>query len=393
MPSAVVTVDLERIPPAIDGLDGYSRAFVYLTLRGRVVNQVRLPVRDGRLAGTDIHTAAARPERYAVWDRWLRNHLECEEPGTSATGVRATVAVCTRERPDDLERCLAALEAMPDDGQEILVVDNARATEATHRVVTGHPRARYIREDRPGLNAARNRALAEASHEVVAFIDDDAVADPGWLRGLVRNFADPLVECVTGLTLPLELETPAQEWQEILSPFGRGFDRRVFDTTVLSPPSAGLTGAGVNMALRRTVPALLGPFDEALDAGTVTRSGGDNEMFSRIIGAGYRIVYDPAALSWHRHRRSWPELRQAFYGYGAGVYAAWTRSLLFEGELHVLRTAYRWLLDHQLPSLARALLRRPGSAPLDLLLAELRGCAAGPWAYFVSRRRLRRRAA
>ena len=390
MPSAVVTVDLEHIPTVIDGLDRYTRAFIYLQLRGRVVDHIRLPVRAGRLAGAEIHAAMAKQDSYTVWDRWLRNHLEWEEPGASATGVRATVAVCTRERPEDLERCLSALEAMPDDSQDIVVIDNAPFTNATQGVVARHPRARYVREGRLGLNAARNRALAEAAHEIVAFIDDDAVADPGWLRGLSRNFADPLVQCVTGLTLPLELETPAQEWQEILSPFGRGLARRVFDTTVLSPPSAGLTGAGVNMALRRGVPAVVGPFDEALDAGTFTRSGGDNEMFSRILGAGYRIVYDPAALSWHRHRRTWPELRQAFYGYGAGVYAAWTRSLLVERELHVLRTAYRWLLDHHLRSVARSLLRRPDSGPLDLVLAELSGCAAGPWAYLASRRRLRR---
>ncbi len=393
MPSAVVMVDLERIPPVIDGLDRYTRAFVYLLLRGRVVDHVRLPVQDGRLAGADIHAATAKQDSYAVWDRWLRNHLEWEEPGTSAAGIRATVAVCTRERPDDLQCCLSALEAMPDDGQEIVVIDNAPATDATRRVVERHPRARYVREDHRGLNAARNRALAEAAHDVVAFIDDDAVADPGWLRGLVRNFEDPLVQCVTGLTLPLELETEAQEWQERLSTFGRGFARRVFDTTVLSPPSAGLAGAGVNMALRRSAAALLGPFDEALDAGTITRSGGDNEMFSRVLGAGYRIVYDPAALSWHRHRRTWREVRQAFYGYGTGVYAAWTRSLLVEGELGVLRAAYRWLLGHQLPSLARSLLRRPDSGPPDLLLAELGGCAAGPWVYLLSRRRRRRRVA
>jgi hypothetical protein len=113
-------------------------------------------------------------------------------------------------------------------------------------------------------------------------------------------------------------------------------------------------------------------------------------MFSSILDAGHRIVYEPAALSWHRHRRTWEELRQALYGYGVGVYAFWTRHLLFERELKVPKLAWGWFRHTQLPALVRSLLRRPGSTPLDLLLAELRGCATGPWAYLSSRRQLQR---
>src|SRR5262249_38131295 len=163
-----------------------------------------------------------------------------------------------------------------------------------------------------------------------------AAPDPGWLRALLRNFHDPRVLCVTGLTMPLELETEAQEWFERYTPFGRGFKRTVFDLTNHNPVVAWRLGTGSNMAMRRSVLKHLGPFDELLDAGPPARSGGDNEMFLRIMTGGYRIVYDPAALSWHRHRRTWKELRKAIYGYGVGVYAAWTRSLLVEGELGVL---------------------------------------------------------
>ena len=48
-----------------------------------------------------------------------------------------------------------------------------------------------------------------------------------------------------------------------------------------------------------------GPFDERLDAGTPTRSGGDHEMFSRLLATGHRIVYDPAAVSRHHGPRGW----------------------------------------------------------------------------------------
>jgi GT2 family glycosyltransferase len=143
------------------------------------------------------------------------------------------------------------------------------------------------------------------------------------------------------------------------------------------------------MAFRRSVFETVGPFDEALDAGTPTRSGGDTEMFSRVLTAGFRIVYEPAALSWHRHRRTWPELLETLYGYGVGVYAFWTRRLLVEREVRVFRLAGEWLFGYQLPALGRAFLRRPGALPVDLLLAELKGCAAGPKAYLRSSRRLK----
>jgi GT2 family glycosyltransferase len=188
--------------------------------------------------------------------------------------------------------------------------------------------------------------------------------------------------------MPLELETEAQEWSERYCPFGRGFSRVVFDVSNLNPLAAGRVGAGANMALRRSVLQQVGPFDEALDAGTPTRSGGDTEMFSRILAAGYEIVYDPAALSWHRHRRSWLELRQMLYGYGVGAYAIWTRKLFVEGDITVLKLAWQWFYHDQLPAVLKGLLRRPGSIPLDLILAELKGCFNGPWAYRQSHRRL-----
>ncbi len=300
-----------------------------------------------------------------------------------------TVAVCTRDRPEDLRACLDALMRLPDDGQEILVIDNCPACDATERLVATYDRVRYVREDRPGLDVARNRALRQARGAVVAFTDDDAMPDPGWLRALLSGFGDPQVLCVTGLTLAAELETEAQEWFERLGGFGRGYTCTVFDARTHNPLVAGRVGAGVNMALRRTVIQEVGFFDEALDAGTPTRSGGDHDLFTRILAAGYRIVYEPEALSRHRHRRTWEELRDTLYGYGVGVYAAWTRSLLADREIGVLAVAWGWFRHGQLRKLARSLLRRPGCVPLDLVLAELRGCAVGPFAYLRSRRRLR----
>jgi GT2 family glycosyltransferase len=196
-----------------------------------------------------------------------------------------------------------------------------------------------------------------------------------------------MVMCVTGLTMPIELETSAQEWFERYSPFGRGFLRRLFYGTPAMALGAGHVGAGANMAVRKSILEKVGPFDEALDSGTPTRFGGDTEMFARILSKGYHIVYEPAALSWHRHRRTWQELRKTTFGYGVGIYAVWTRRLLIDHQLGVLISALQHARYYQLPSLTHALLRRPNHIPLDLVLSEMAGCLFGTYAYFFSRNR------
>jgi GT2 family glycosyltransferase len=386
MATAVLDLNINQLPSTIDGLEHYQQALILIRFGLRPVGQVRIPVVDGQIRGSEIHAAVLATCSEKVYKQWLYTYLGWDEVAPVATLPMATVAVCTRDRPTDLRRCLHALMQIPDEVQEILVVDSCSAETTTRQVVEEFPQVRYVREDRPGLNIARNRAMQEARHEIVAFCDDDAMPDPGWFRGLLRNFSDPLVLCATGLTMPVELETEAQELFEQYSPFNRGFQRRVFDSRALNPALAGHVGAGANMALRKSAIEKVGPFDDKLDAGTPTHSGGDNEIFSRIIAAGYKIVYDPAALSWHRHRRTVEELQQTFYGYGLGVYAAWTRNLLVEREFGVFLAAISWFVLAQFPNLLRSLLHRPNSTPLSLVWAELRGCINGPLAYLTSQK-------
>ena len=141
------------------------------------------------------------------------------------------------------------------------------------------------------------------------------------------------------------------------------------------------------MALRRSVLAEVGAFDEALDAGTQTKSGGDTDMLSQIVTRGYCIVYDPAALNWHRHRRTWEELLAQAYGYGVGSYGVLAALWLREHDIAVFPFALDWLVLEQLPRLVHSLLRRPGSVSPSLPLAELRGCRAGAGAYLAERRK------
>lgn len=384
MATAVFDLDLIQLPETDFDLPSYQKAYVLIRFKGVPIGRTTIPLRDGKLGVQECYSQMMKAVKHNYWKHWVNDYLGWDErKEISFQPPTATIAICTRNRTDDLKRCLDALDTLPDDGQEILVIDNCPSTDSTQQLVATYPAVRYVLEPVPGLDNARNRALLEAKHEIIAFIDDDAVPDNNWLRAILINFNNPNVMCVTGLTMPVELETEAQEAFEQYSPFCKGFQRKVFTRPTIS---TGRIGAGANMAFRKIMVEKIGLFDKDLDAGTPTQSGGDHEMFARILLAGYHIIYDPAALNWHRHRRTREELVKAIYGYGVGVYSLYTRHLLLNYEFSVLRHAFGWFWYVQLPNLLKALFRRPGAPPLALVTAELRGCLAGPGAYLRSRK-------
>lgn len=390
MPIAVLEIDFDEVPQEITGLDRFAGALILLRLKGKPVGQALLPVIRGRVGKENLREALMAAADTGFWEQWLLNHLGViENRATNGLFPPATVAVCTRDRPNDLRRCLEALMKLPDDGQEFLVIDNCPSTDATRQLVMNYEHVRYVREDLPGLNIARNRALREARNEIVAFSDDDAMPDPNWLRGLLCNFENPLVFCVTGLTMPLELETDPQICFQRLGGFERGFKHIVFDGIHNLPLAGWQVGAGVNMAIRRSAVELVGYFDERLDAGMPTNSGGDSDYFNRILAAGYLIVYSPEALNWHRHRSDWKALRRQVFGYETGGFALLTRNLLVGGEWGAVAQAWDWIW-RELGNLIPTLLRREGSTPLSLIFARFCGAIYGPLTLIQAQWRLRR---
>lgn len=383
---AVLDLEMTNLPDQLQLSHRYRAGLALLRVRGRPCGQaiIRLdqpgnPLLPTILAGADS----------AFWEAWLRYRLGLDASCSDRPPViPVSVAVCTRDRPDDLKRCIDALMRMPDDGQEILVIDNAPSSAATAMLIQEMPRIRYVREDRPGLNVARNRALGEARGEVVLFTDDDAAPDPLWLRRLARNFDDPLVLASTGLTMALELSSAAQIDFQRYGGFVRGFKRIVYDAAEHDPLLAWHAGAGVNMAVRRSAVQLVGSFDEAFDAGTPTHAGGDSEIFRRILSAGYRIVYDPEALNWHRHRKSTEELRRQLFGYEVAGASLLTKAFIADGDVGALREAVRWL-KREVRALLRAMLGRPNVPSFSVAFARFKGGCVGPLLYLRSRRQLR----
>ncbi|WP_420803090.1 glycosyltransferase family 2 protein [Streptomyces pratensis] len=304
------------------------RIFALVRLRGRPVGTVVGRVRAGEDPASVLAKQAA--DEITVPDA-------PERPPTGEV-PRATVVVATRERPAQLARALDSLLAQDHPDFEIVVVDNAPATGATRELVTSgyaDRGVRYALEPLPGLAAAHNRGVAVAGADVIAFTDDDVIADPHWLTALTRPFGEyPRPACVTGLILPARLTTPAQVLLESHGGFAKGFAARRYDPAhppadePLFPFTAGRFGSGANMAFRAGPLRAVGGFDPATGTGTAAKGGDDLYAFVRLLAEGYPLHYTPDAIVWHHHRERWEDLCGQAYGYGAGLTACLTALLV-----------------------------------------------------------------
>ena len=206
--------------------------------------------------------------------------------------IRVSVVVCTRDRVDALERCLAALTACASAPFEILVVDNAPTTSAS-AVANAHG-ARYVLESRLGLSHARNTGARTATGDVVAFVDDDAAPDCDWLTSVAGAFADSDVGVVAGDILSLSGDPDPTAYR-----VGRRRTLRRTDSNWFEIASFGGIGNGANMAFRRDALLHAGGFDARLGVGSPLPGCEEHEAFMRVVEAGYTAVSDPAAIVFH----------------------------------------------------------------------------------------------
>ena len=314
-----------------------------------------------------------------------------------ARAPRCSVVVCTRDRPDDLRRCLTSLAIQDHPNFAVWVVDNAPASGLTRQIVESADadmEIHYVAEPRPGLSRARNKALkSNLEGDVVAWLDDDEVADSLWLTELTRAFdGRSEVVAASGVVVPAELNTQAQVWFEQFGGHSKG---RGFTADWFSPFNRGRQhplyplppfGVGANMAVRTEALHVLGGFDEALGAGTPAQGSEDTKMFTDLLRAGGTVAYWPSAVTRHFHRRDLDGLRRQMRGYGSGLTAFYTASVLARPSTAVdlIRLAPRALRDlYSSDSLRVATLE--DDFPRDLLAENRRGLLAGPWLYLRGR--------
>jgi len=299
---------------------------------------------------------------------------------------RVSVVLATAGDVDAARRCVRSVLDTGYPDLEVLVVDNhpSRAHRDLRALAETDGRIRYVREPVPGASRARNRGAREATGEVLAFTDDDAVVDAQWLDELVAELGRPGTPCVTGLVEPLCLETQAQVWFEAFGGFGKGYLRRVFTSDSGHLLSPGKFGSGNNMAWLRKSFLDLGGFDERLGPGRHTRSGEDLDLFLRLVGSGARLTYTPHAVVWHEHRATEGELRRQLRGYGTGLAAMYLVHARRRGGLLELLSVFPQGLRVFFGS--RSATSGP-EYPRRLMVEELRGMLSAPAALLRESRR------
>ena len=404
----LIDVDLAAPPRAVRLSPAHRGVAVVARWEGRPCGfamHARRP--GGRLEAPELTRLAVE----AAGDQLVVERLRSElRPAPGAVPLPSvTVAVCTRGRPREVERLLESLGGLEGTAGipalDLVVVDNAPPDTRTREVVArfaGGPRrggaralaVRYAVEPLPGLDFARNRAVAEARGDWLVFLDDDVVVEAGWLEGFAEAYREnPDAGAITGLVLPLALDSEAQVLFERRGGFRKGFAKRRFGPVVAGdktyPCGAGIFGTGANMALRTGLVRDLGGFDEALDMGAALPGGGDVDMFYRVVRSGCPLVYEPAFAVRHEHRRDRAGLRRQLrmsWGTGTTAFAMKVYGTEPPMRKRVRRLLWWWARDQV--RRVRSSLTRRGAMPIDLALAEFGGGLLGMAGRYARARRL-----
>ena len=223
--------------------------------------------------------------------------------------LKISVIICTYNRVQLLQKAILSLaeQTMSKSDYEIIVIDNA-STDNTKNIVyhisSQVPNLRYIYEPNQGLSYARNRGIQEAKGEVIAFIDDDAVASQDWLNQLMNAFdcVKPAPSCVGGKVIPIwEASQPSWLVDELLMDLAivNWGDSAHF----LHYPDKCIIGA--NMAFKKRELIKAGGFSNKLGRKKYCLlSNEENLLLSEMQKQGKRIYYKPEACVYHHIPKS-----------------------------------------------------------------------------------------
>lgn len=259
--------------------------------------------------------------------------------------VLFTVALCTWNRCTSLRNALGQLAQLDtaDLGWELVVIDNA-STDGTSEVLAEAPSAlplRTEREPRLGIAHARNRAMATARGRWIAWLDDDVLVAPGWLRAYQRAVQKRGAAAFFGGPVQPRFDDDPPEWlHDNLSRLAGAYViRDLGPAPVELDPSTVPWGA--NMAVRTDVARQV-PYDPRLGLKGRDRVGGvETQHLRRIIDLGYRGWWVPDARAQHvigADRLNLDHVRRYFEGmgrtiglkHGAGLPDSWFEALAFE---------------------------------------------------------------
>ncbi|NJP06008.1 MAG: glycosyltransferase family 2 protein [Chloroflexaceae bacterium] len=257
--------------------------------------------------------------------------------------TRISAIICTQNRADYLQKALQSLvdQTLDQEQYEIIVVDNA-SKDHTRQVVESfatEPHVQYIYEPVLGLSRARNTGAHHARGTYIAYLDDDAIAVPGWLVNIVDMFEtfQPTPGGVGGKSIPI-WEAPPPPW---LSDHFYGPLALIdwSDTPTLINDEQWL--AGCNIAFRKDLLDQIGGFREDLGRkGTSLQSGEEYDVQVRIAALGYPMAYHPAIeVSHHVAARRLEKRYFRRHRYWLGF----TEATMIENRQHLSAVGRLWL--------------------------------------------------
>jgi glucosyl-dolichyl phosphate glucuronosyltransferase len=218
-----------------------------------------------------------------------------------------TVILCTYNRAHSLGTALESVLACtlpPGDDWEFIVVDN-NSKDNTREIIQGfcrrHPeRVRYLLETKQGLSNARNAGIAQARGEIIAFVDDDVEVSKNWLYDLTSSLRDGQWAGAGGRILPPKDFVPPP-WLALSGPWNQGGVLCAqFDFGDTPGELKDEAPYGTNMAFRKETFARHGGFRTDLGrCGEGLIGNEDTEFGKRLMAAGERLRYEPAAIVYH----------------------------------------------------------------------------------------------
>jgi len=213
---------------------------------------------------------------------------------------KISVIVPTFNRADALRKCLESLLNQTLDAGlfEIVVVDNNSSDDtelvANDYMTRSDQRIHCIFEPRQGLHFARHTGAKEATSDILAYTDDDAICDPGWLEELLNVFEDEEVGCAGGKILIQWDEEPPSwifPYEGVLGHLDYGSKKRALrDTENIN---------GGNLCIRGRVLWGVGGFNPD-QVGEVLIGDGEAGLCKKIHQRGIKMLWVPDALVWHR---------------------------------------------------------------------------------------------
>lgn len=221
--------------------------------------------------------------------------------------------ICTHNREQYLGAAIDSLLQQEFSNYEVIVVDNA-SCDRTREIVEqrlSDPRLHYVYEPVTGLSVARNTGAKAACSEFLAYLDDDAVASPVWLKVIYQAYQNNDQLAIAGGKVTLiwpEGVTPPNWLSSNLAGNLGAYDLGEEMVQIKDP---GLTPRGLNYSIRRTFLDKVGGFD--LKLGRVGKNLLSNEelhMTELALQEGWQVAYLPEALAAHnvapeRLERSW----------------------------------------------------------------------------------------